>query len=169
MLKIEHFSALCLQGFWDWIKISLVSVRYAGCAMIDPVSARPKVTMGSNRSFGLVFTVVFAVIGLWPLIGGSEPKWSALYVAGAILALALLVPRILYWPNRIWFLFGNLLHRVMSPVTMGVVYVFSVLPLGILFRLLRKDPLRLRWDANADSYWVPRDPPSAYGSMRDQF
>ncbi|WP_155524626.1 SxtJ family membrane protein [Oleisolibacter albus] len=137
--------------------------------MIDPMPMRPKVTMGSNRSFGLVFTIFFTVIGLWPLSGGNQPKWSALFLAAVILALALLIPRILYWPNRVWFLFGTLLHRVMSPVTIGIVYVFSVLPLGILFGLLRKDPLRLRWDAKADSYWVPRNPPSAYGSMRDQF
>lgn len=137
--------------------------------MIDPVPVRPKVNMGSNRSFGLVFTVVFALIGLWPVIGGNEPKWLAIVLAGVMFGLAFLLPRVLYWPNRIWFLFGNLLHRVMSPVTMGIVYILSVLPLGILFRLSGKDMLRLRWDSKAESYWVPRDPPSAYGSMRDQF
>ena len=115
--------------------------------------------MGSNRSFGIVFTVLFAVIGLFPLLRGGSPFVWALATAGAVLTLALAKAEWLSPFNWAWFRFGMILHRVVSPLVMALVYFVAVTPTGLLLRAARKDVLRLRWDSGADSYWIHRDPP----------
>lgn len=124
----------------------------------------------SDRSFGVVFTVVFALIGLFPLLGGGELRLWALGVAGAFLLAALVVPRVLAPLNRLWFRFGMLLHRVVSPLVMGIVYFAVFTPLGALMRALGKRPLALSFDRSAESYWIVREsaePPSE--TMKRQF
>ena len=124
----------------------------------------------SDRSFGLVFSVVFAIIALYPLLGsGTIRSWS-LIVAGIFLLLALITPVVLAPANRLWMKFGELLHRIVSPVALGIVFYVTVLPTGILLRLLGKDPLRLRMDPTTESYWIMREPPGpAADSLNNQF
>jgi hypothetical protein len=128
------------------------------------------VTVGSNRSFGAVFVGVFALIGLFPLIKGGEPRLWALLVSAGFLVPTLLFPAVLRPLNVAWFRFGMLLGRIVNPVVMFVIYAVAILPMGLLLRLLGKDMLRQRFDPAADSYWIVRDPPGPTpASMEDQF
>lgn len=128
------------------------------------------VQMGSERSFGLVFTVLFVVIGLWPLKEGGDARPWALGVALAFLATALLAPRALRPLNLLWFKFGMLLHHVVTPVVMGLVFFLTVTPTGLIMRALGKDPMRLKRDPAARSYWIDRIPPGpAPATMKNQF
>ena len=125
---------------------------------------------GSDRGFGILFTVVLAAFGLFPLLGGGPPHGWLLALAAALLAVALLRARWLAPFNRVWFRFGLLLHRIVSPVVMAVIYFAVVTPTGLVMRALGKDPLRLGRDPEAESYWIHRDPPGpGRESMTDQF
>lgn len=128
------------------------------------------VQMGSERSFGLVFTAVFTLVALWPLKDGGVPRWWALALAVAVLAAALAAPRLLRPLNTLWFRLGLLLHKVMTPLVMGLLFFVTVTPVGLLMRAFGKDPMRLRRDPAATSYWIPRDPPGpAPDSLKNQF
>ncbi|MGH6610354.1 MAG: SxtJ family membrane protein [Burkholderiaceae bacterium] len=113
----------------------------------------------SNRSFGIVFAVVFAVIGALPLISGDSVRIWSLAVAAAILVVALAVPSILAHPNRLWLRFGLLLHKVVSPLVLGIMFFLVVTPIGLVMRLFGKDLLRLRFEKAASTYWIDRSPP----------
>ena len=129
-----------------------------------------RVQMGSERSFGAVFAVVFLLIGLWPLTDGEAVRVWALGVATGVLAAALLAPHTLRPFNRIWFKFGLLLNKIVSPVVMGLLYYVTVTPLGVMMRLSGKDPLRLKKEPEAASYWIVREPPGPRpDSMKRQF
>jgi predicted membrane metal-binding protein len=126
--------------------------------------------MGSSRGFGIVFAVVFGVVALWPLLAGAPPRLWASVVAGMFLALALIAPRLLSPLNRLWFRFGLALHRVVNPIIMAIIYLTTVVPVGLILRACGKDILRLKRDPNAQSYWIARDPPGPPpGSMTKQF
>jgi hypothetical protein len=91
-------------------------------------------------------------------------------LAGLFLATALLVPASLRPLNWIWFKFGLLLHKIVSPVVMGLLFFVTVTPIALLLRAGRKDMLRLKRDAKCDSYWIVRQPPGpAPETMKDQF
>jgi len=124
----------------------------------------------SDRSFGIVFAIVFCVIGFWPALdGGSVRVWS-LILAAALAVVAGVRPRLLAVPNRLWLKFGALLHQIVSPVVMGLIFFAAVMPVGLIMRLLGKDPLGLGFDRGAKTYWVLRDPPGPDPkSMRNQF
>jgi hypothetical protein len=133
--------------------------------------SREQETKGpSDRSFGVVFTVAFAVIGLVPMLrGGSVRVWS-LAVAGAIAVITLARPAILNPANRMWTRLGLLMNRIVSPVITGLLFYLVVTPMGFVVRRLGKDPLRLRLDPQSHSYWIERKPPGpAPGSMARQF
>ena len=136
----------------------------------EDLSREREVKAGSDRSLGLVFAAVFAIIGLLPLWGGGAVRVWALGVAGVFVALALVAPALLRPLNQAWFRFGQLLHRIVSPVIIGLLFFTTVTPTGILMRLAGKDPLRLRFDPAAASYWIPRQPPGPDPkTMRQQF
>jgi len=125
---------------------------------------------GSERGFGVVFAVVFAVIAAWPLFFGGGVRWWAAGLALVFLAAALAAPRALAPLNRLWYQIGMALHGVVTPLVMGILFFLTVMPTGLIMRLLGKDPLRLRFDAEAQSYWIRREPPGpAPDSMRNQF
>jgi hypothetical protein len=122
----------------------------------------------SERSFGFVFAAVFAIAALLPLIGRGEVRSWALGVAAAFLVTTLAAPKLLRPLNRVWFLFGELLHRVVAPVATAAVYYLVFTPLSLLARPFARDPLRLRPDRAAATYWIDR-PRDRGGSMADQF
>jgi hypothetical protein len=125
---------------------------------------------GSERTFGAVFAAVFALIGFWPLLAGSGPRPWALALGALFAAAAFLVPRALKPLNRLWFRFGLLLHRIVSPVVMALLFYLTVTPIALLMRIAGKDPLRLKFERNAKSYWIERAPPGpAPETMRNQF
>jgi len=115
-----------------------------------------------------VFTVVFSLIGLLPLWRGASPRWWAVGVAAVILLLALVWPRALAPANRIWLRIGLLLHRIVNPIVMGVIFYLVVTPFGYVMRLRRKGLTdRLRPDKDAKTYWIQRN--DASSSMNQQF
>jgi predicted membrane metal-binding protein len=128
------------------------------------------VPAGSERGFALVFTVVFALVAAWPLLHGDSLRgWAAVVAAGFALA-GVFAPRSLAPLNRLWFRFGLLLGRIVSPLVMALIFYGTVVPTGLLMRMLGKDILRLRLDPDVASYWIERDPPGpAAGSFERQF
>ena len=124
----------------------------------------------SNRSFGFTFAIVFAIVALWPLVRGRSVRGWALVVAAAFLVAGLALPRVLAPLSRLWFRFGLLLHACISPIIMGLVFYTTVTPIGLVRRLLGQDPLRLRLDHDAVTYWIARHPPGpAPDTMPRQF
>ncbi len=113
----------------------------------------------SDRSFGLVFAFVFTIIGLWPLLDGSAVRWWSLAIALGFAAVSLIRPSLLAPLNRLWLQFGLLLNRVVSPLVMGLLFYLVMTPIALIMRMTGKDPLRLKYDAAARSYWIPRQPP----------
>ena len=128
------------------------------------------VKRSSDRTFGLVFTVFFALIGLGPLLRGHPIRWWAADLSGLFLATALVSPCVLGPLNRVWTALGMLLHRITNPVVLGAFFYLGFAPFGWVLRRLGKDFLRLRRDPQAASYWLPRQPPGpAPDSMTNQF
>lgn len=124
----------------------------------------------SDRAFGLVFATVFLLVALYPLLFGAGIRWWAAVVAAVFGACAVAVPRLLAPLNRAWTRFGLVLHKIVSPVVLGIMFFGVILPTGLLMRLLGKDPLRLAFDPAAPSYWITRQPPGpAPESFPDQF
>ena len=129
-----------------------------------------KVKGSSDRMFGFVFTAVFAVIALWPLVGGEPVRIWSLIVAAVILVVALVRPALLAPFNRAWTRFGLLLHKVVNPILMGIIFFVAVTPIGLIMRAMGKDPLRLQFDATARTYWIERTPPGPEPeTMKHQF
>lgn len=128
------------------------------------------VQMGSERSFGLVFAAFFALVGVWPLKAGGEVRVWALGAACGFLLAALVAPKALRPLNLLWFKLGLGLHKVVTPLVMGLLFFATVTPVGLLMRATGKDPMRLKRDPAARSYWIERTPPGPAGdSMKNQF
>jgi hypothetical protein len=126
---------------------------------------------GSERGFGLVMAAAGTVIAAFQAWGGAW-RWAAVWlaVAAAFAALALVRPALLAPLNRLWFRFGLLLHKVVSPLVMGLIFFAVVTPIGLLMRLLGQRPLALGFDKAAASYWTPRaDGRPEPGAMRRQY
>lgn len=136
----------------------------------EDLDRREEIRGSGDRAFGLVFTVVFAVVGLLPLLGGARVRGWALALSGLFLAAALLRPGVLAPLNRAWTRFGALLHRVVSPLVLAFLFYGVVTPTGLLARAFGKRPLALRFEPDAESYWIPREPPGpAPETMKNQF
>jgi hypothetical protein len=122
------------------------------------------------RSFGFLLAAMAAATGLWRFVHGHGYVAAWLASAGVFAALSLwwiggLVPL-----TRAWLKFGELLHAIVNPVVMALLYVLAIVPTGLVMRLAGKDPLRLKKDPGAASYWVPRGGADApVSSMEDQF
>ncbi|MFZ2160712.1 MAG: SxtJ family membrane protein [Sideroxyarcus sp.] len=124
----------------------------------------------SDRSFGLVFAGLFLVIAVFPLFHGEAMRWWSSGVAAGFALIALLKPALLAGLNRLWLKLGVLLGKVVSPIALGILFYGVFTPIGLFIRLTGKDPLRLKFAPDADSYWIPRDPPGpAPDSMNHQF
>lgn len=126
-----------------------------------------EVNMGSEKGFGIVFAIVFSLIGLYPLLHGESVRLWALVVTLVLLVLAFLAPKTLSAPNKLWFKLGMVLGAIVAPIVMALVYFTTVAPIGLMIRLTGKDLLREKLDRHASSYWIERD--QSVGSMKDQF
>lgn len=124
----------------------------------------------SDRSFGFVFTVFFAIVALLPLLHGASARLWSLALAALFFILAIFIPASLAPLNRQWAKLGALLHRVVSPIALGILFFLVVTPIALIMRLMGKDPLRTRLDQSAKSYWIDRTPPGPDPeSMKNQF
>ena len=126
-----------------------------------------KIKISSNRSFGLVFFIVFLVISLWPFIHEGQIRiWSAV-ISIVFLILGLMNSKLLTPLNRLWFKFGMFLGAIIAPVVMGIIFFLVVTPTGFLMRIMGKDLLRRKYDKSNKSYWIKRDRSSS--TMKQQF
>ena len=136
----------------------------------ENLSREEHVEGSSDRTFGLVFAGFFAIIAAWPLIASGAPRWWAAGTAAAFALVALAAPRVLAPLNRWWMKLGLLLGRIVSPIALGILFYGVFTPIGGLMRLAGKDPLKLRRDPQAASYWTVRQPPGPRrDSMNQQF
>jgi saxitoxin biosynthesis operon SxtJ-like protein len=131
---------------------------------------RDDVRVGSERSFGFVFTGVFAVIALWPFLWGGHIRYWALVMAVIFLGAALIRPQVLRPLNLLWFRFGQLLHHVVNPLVMGLIFFVGIVPTALIMRARGKAPLRLDGAKASGTTWVERVPPGpAPDTMRHLF
>jgi hypothetical protein len=137
--------------------------------ILEPDLARDPAPESSDRSFGVVFAVVFGLMGCWPLLHRLAPRWWAFGVAAAFALATLVRPSVLRPLNRAWLLLARLLHRVTSPLVMGVIFFLCVTPTGWIMRWLRKDVLALARRSDLASYWIECEPTPPPESMRNQF
>ena len=116
-----------------------------------------KKNKNTNRSFGILFFVVFFIIGIWPILSGNELRLWSFIIAIIFLILGIMRSRFLTPLNVAWIKFGVLLGVIIAPIIMGLVYFLVVLPIGILMKVLGKDLLELKFKKNEISYWNKKD------------
>ena len=124
------------------------------------------IKIGSNRSFGIVFFIVFLIISLFPLIKGNDLRIWSLLISLMFLVLGLMNSSILGPLNKLWFKFGLLLGSFISPIVMGFVFFGVVTPISIIMKLFKKDLLNLNKN-NKKSYWLEKE--KVKSSMKNQF
>jgi hypothetical protein len=124
----------------------------------------------SDRSFGLALTLWLMAIALWPLFGRRPIRWWALLASAVFALTAIAHPSLLHPANRLVNRFAFLINQIMNPVVMGLLFYLIVTPTAIVMRVFGKDSLRLRFDMQAPSYWIRREPPGpSPESMSRQF
>ena len=124
------------------------------------------IKLSSNRSFGIVFFIVFLLIALYPLTYSQDIRvWSTI-ISIIFLVLGLLNSKILTPLNKLWFKFGIFLGKIISPIIMGIIFFLVVTPIGLLMRLLGKDLINLKYNNNK-SYWIEKKGPKS--KMKNQF
>ena len=124
------------------------------------------IKVGSNRSFGIVFFVVFFLIAIYPLLSEGDVRLWSLFISIIFLILGILNSKILSPLNKIWFKFGIFLGKIVSPLVMGLIFFAVVTPIGILMRFLNKDLLNLKFNKNS-TYWIEKNGPKS--KMKNQF
>jgi hypothetical protein len=122
---------------------------------------------GSNRNFGVVFAIVFAIVGVYPALFGNDIRVWSLAVSLVFVVVTVVKPSLLAKPNYWWFRFGMLLGAIIAPIVMGLVYLSTVVPTGLLLRLFGKDLLRVKPHEQDETYWIERDTPPQ--PMKNQF
>ena len=124
------------------------------------------IKISSNRSFGVVFFIVFILIAFYPLLNGQDIRLWALIISAVFLILGLLKSKLLTPLNKLWFRFGIFLGKIISPIIMGFIFFLVVTPIGLIMRLLGKDVLNLKYNKER-SYWIEKDGPKS--KMKNQF
>ena len=125
-----------------------------------------EIKISSNRSFGIVFFIVFLLIAIYPLLKDNDLRIWSLVISFIFLILGLINSKILTPLNRLWFKFGLLLGRFISPLIMGIIFFIVVTPIGIIMRLLKKDLLNLKYNKK-ETYWIDKSGPKS--KMKNQF
>ena len=124
------------------------------------------VKIGSNKSFGIVFFVVFLLISLYPLINQENIRIWSLIISFIFLILGLLNSKILNPFNKLWFKFGMILGRIISPIIMSIIFFLVVTPIALIMKLLKKDILNLKFN-KTNTYWIEKSGPKS--KMKNQF
>ena len=124
------------------------------------------VKIGSNRSFGIVFFIVFFLISIYPLVNSESIRIWSLIVSLIFLTLGAINSKLLSPLNKVWFKFGLLLGRIISPIVMGIIFFLVVTPIALLMRILKKDLLNLKFTKN-NTYWIEKSGPKS--KMKNQF
>ena len=124
------------------------------------------VKIGSNKSFGIVFFIVFFLISLYPLTNQENIRVWSLIISLIFLILGLLNSKILNPFNKLWFKFGMILGRIISPIIMSIIFFLVVTPIGLIMKLLKKDLLNLKFN-KTNTYWIEKSGPKS--KMKNQF
>ena len=124
------------------------------------------IKISSNRSFGIVFFVVFLLIALYPITNQDDIRVWSIIISLIFLLLGIINSNILTPLNKIWFKFGVLLGKIISPLIMGLIFFVIVTPIGLLMRILKKDLLNLKFN-KGNSYWIEKNEPKS--KMKNQF
>ena len=124
------------------------------------------IKIGSNRSFGIVFFIVFLLIAIYPLLSGESVRLWSLAIATIFFILGIINSSLLSPLNKIWFKFGLLLGRFISPLVMGLIFFLVVTPIALLMKLLKKDLLNLKFNKD-NTYWIVKSGPKS--KMKNQF
>ena len=125
-----------------------------------------KIKSSSNKSFGIVFCIVFLLIGIWPILNNESYRFWVLVISLVFLILGLTNSKLLTPFNILWFKLGIFLGKIVSPVVMGIIFFFVVTPTAILMRLFKKDLLNLKYN-DSKSYWIKKD--EIKSKMKNQF
>tara|TARA_Y100000816_G_scaffold14013_1_gene9201 strand:+ start:378 stop:758 length:381 start_codon:yes stop_codon:yes gene_type:complete len=121
----------------------------------------------SNKSFGILFFVVFLGLGLWPLTNDNNPNIYLIIISIIFLILGLLNSKLLSPLNSFWIKFGELLGKIIAPVVMAIIYFLILTPISLIVRLFGKDLLGLKFSKQLKTYWIKRK--KDLGSMDKQF
>jgi hypothetical protein len=124
------------------------------------------INMPSNKNFAIVFSIIFFLICLYPLLNNENIRPWSLFLSLIFLFLGFLNSKILTPLNKIWFQFGIFLGKTISPLIMGIIFFLVVTPTGLLMRLFKKDLLNLKFNNNK-TYWIEKKEPKS--RMKDQF
>ena len=124
-------------------------------------------SQSSNRSFGLLFFIVFIAVGLWPIIKGEEANIYLILISLFFLIFGLINSKILSPFNKAWIKFGEILGLIIAPIIMALVYFLVLTPISIIVRLFGKDLLGLKFNKKQDTYWIDRK--KKLGTMKKQF
>ena len=122
--------------------------------------------ISSNKSFGILFFIVFVLISIWPVIQGGPLRIWPIPIALLFLILGLINSKLLNPLNIVWVKFGELLGRIITPIVISIIYFFIITPIGLFMRLTGKDLLKIKF-SNKQSYWAKRE--KNIGSMKKQF
>ena len=124
------------------------------------------IKIGSNKSFGVVFSIVFLIVALYPVLNNDSIRTWSVILSLIFLVLGLLNSPILSPLNKIWFYFGIFLGKIVSPLIMAIIFFIVVTPIGFIMKLLKKDILNLSFNNNK-TYWIKKDGPKS--KMKNQF
>ena len=131
------------------------------------MSLKSKIKMSSNRNFGLVFFIVFLILGFWPITNGGEIRIWLVVISLIFLVLGMIQSKLLTPLNKLWFKLGMMLGAIVAPVVMGAVFFLVVTPIGIVMRAMGKDLINKKHDKKKETYWIARE--TSIGSMKRQF
>ena len=126
-----------------------------------------KINKSSNRSFGIVFFIVFLLISFYPFLNQEKIKLWALIISFIFLILGIMNSKILTPFNEIWIKLGIFLGKIISPIIMGLIFFLVVTPTGIFMRILGKDLLNLKFERDKKSYWLEKTDQKS--KMKNQF
>ena len=128
---------------------------------------KSKIKASSNRNFGLVFFIVFLILGFWPITDGREIRFWLVIISLVFLILGMMKSKLLTPLNQLWFKLGMMLGAIVAPIVMGAVFFLVVTPIGIVMRLMGKDLLNKKYNKKKETYWIKRETP--IGTMKRQF
>ena len=113
-------------------------------------------SQSSNRSFGIVFFIVFLILSLWPLKSGNNLNLYFLITSGIFLILGAINSKLLTPLNKTWIKFGEILGLIIAPIVMSLVYFVILTPVSLIVRLFGKDLLGLKFIKEYETYWIKR-------------
>ena len=125
-----------------------------------------KIKVSSNKSFGIVFSIFFLLISVYLLLNNDPIYYWSLFVSFIFLVLGLMNSKILSPLNLLWFKFGILLGKIVSPIVMGIIFFLVVTPISVILKIFGKDVLNLKFNNNK-TYWIVKDGPKS--NMKKQF